>query len=324
MSISDAIAGTQTGAAPAASAGEFALAGELVIRRMGFGAMQLPGPGVWGPPKDRARAVTVARRAVELGVNHIDTSDFYGPYVANEILREALHPYDDDLVIVTKVGAFRTPDKAWPAALKPEQLRRAVYDNLRGLGRDHLDVVNLRIVEEAGGLGPEDSIAEPFGVLVELREQGLIRHLGVSNVTARQLAEAREIAPVVCVQNEYNVVRRLHEDLVGICAEAGIAFMPFFPLGTFTLQHEKDAATDAKVPQQVPLDDQVVHAVAQRLGATPYQVALAWLLQHSPNICCIPGTSSPDHLEENIAAAGLRLSENDMKELDALNGGEHR
>ncbi|MFF8958726.1 oxidoreductase [Streptomyces sp. NPDC014894] len=320
MSISDAIAGAE----PAAAAGEFALAGELAIRRMGFGAMQLPGPGVWGPPKDRARAVAVVRRAVELGVNHIDTSDYYGPYVANEVIREALHPYADDLVLVTKVGAVRTPDKAWPSALRPEQLRRAVYDNLRGLGRDQLDVVNLRIVEEAGGLGPEDSIAEPFGALAELREEGLIRHLGVSNVTARQVAEAREIAPVVCVQNEYNVVRRLHEDLVRTCAEAGIAFMPFFPLGTFTLQHEKDTATDTKVPQHVPLDAQVIHSVAQRLEATPYQVALAWLLQHSPNICCIPGTSSPEHLEENIAAAELRLSETDVKELDALYGGEGR
>ncbi|MGY1456500.1 oxidoreductase [Streptomyces sp. SS8] len=312
---------TTPGTAPAALAGEFTLAGELTIRRMGFGAMQLPGPGVWGPPKDRSRAVAVVRRAVELGVNHIDTSDYYGPYVANEVIREALHPYDEDLVIVTKVGAFRTPDKAWPAALRPEQLRRAVYDNLRGLGRDHLDVVNLRIVEEGGGLGPEDSIAGPFGALAEMREEGLIRHLGVSHITAGQLAEAREIAPVVCVQNEYNVVRRRHEDLVQTCARAGIAFMPFFPLGTFTLQHEKDTATDTKVPRQVPLDAQVVHAVAQRLGATPYQVALAWLLRHSENICCIPGTSSLDHLEENIAAAGLDLQETDMKELDSLHGG---
>ncbi|WP_307806362.1 oxidoreductase [Streptomyces sp. FH025] len=316
MPSGDAIVGT----APAAAAGEFALGGELVIHRMGFGAMQLPGPGVWGPPKDRARAVAVVRRAVELGVNHIDTSDYYGPYIANEIIREALHPYDDDLIIVTKVGAFRTPEKAWPAALKPEQLRRAVYDNLRGLGRDHLDVVNLRIVEEGGGLGPDDSIAEPFGALAQLREQGLIRHLGVSNVTARQLSEAREIAPVVCVQNEYNVLRRRDEDIMQTCAQAGIAFMPFFPLGTFTLQHEKDVATDTKVPQQVPLDAQAIHAVARRRGATPYQVALAWLLQHSANICCIPGTSSPDHLEENIEAAGLRLSEVDVKELDSLHG----
>uniref|UniRef100_UPI001C2FB35B aldo/keto reductase n=1 Tax=Streptomyces sp. GbtcB6 TaxID=2824751 RepID=UPI001C2FB35B len=237
-----------------------------------------------------------------------------------ELINTALSPYPDDLVLVTKVGAFRTPDRAWPSALKPGQLRRAVYDNLRGLGRDHLDVVNLRIVEEAGGLGPDDSIAEPFGALAELREPGLIRHLGVSNVTAKQFAEAREIAPVVCVQNEYNVVRRLHEDLVQTCAEAGIAFMSFFPLGTFTLQHEKDAATDTKVPQQVPLDAQVIHTVAERHGASAYQVALAWLLQHSPNLCCIPGTSSPEHLEENIAAAGLRLSETDVKELDALHG----
>ncbi|GHE01077.1 oxidoreductase [Streptomyces alanosinicus] len=315
---------TTADAVSAAEAGEFVLAGELPVRRMGFGAMQLPGPGVWGPPKDRARAVSVVRRAVELGVNHIDTSDYYGPYVANEVIREALHPYADDLVIVTKVGAFRTPDQAWPSALKPEQLRRAVYDNLRGLGRDHLDVVNLRIVEEAGGLGPSDSIAEPFGALAELREQGLIRHLGVSNVTAQQFAEAREIAPVVCVQNEYNVVRRRHEDLVRTCAEAGIAFMPFFPLGTFTLQHEKDPATDTKVPRQVPLDAQVIHAVAERHGATAYQVALAWLLRHSANICCIPGTSSPDHLQENIAAAGLRLTDTDVKELDALHEGGDR
>ncbi|MEW2349660.1 MULTISPECIES: oxidoreductase [unclassified Streptomyces] len=318
MSHTDATTTT----APAAAAGEFRLAGELPVRRMGFGAMQLPGPGVWGPPADRARAVGVVRRAVELGVNHIDTSDYYGPYVANEIIREALHPYAEDLVLVTKVGAFRTPDQAWPAALEPAQLRRAVHDNLRGLGRDHLDVVNLRIVQEGGGLGPEDSIAEPFGALAELREQGLIRHLGVSNVTAEQFAEARGIAPVVCVQNEYNVVRRRDEDLVRACAEAGIAFMPFFPLGTFTLQHEADAATDTKVPQQVPLDAKVIHAVAERHGATSYQVALAWLLRHSPNICCIPGTSSPGHLEENIAAAALPLSDEDMGELDSLAGAD--
>ncbi|KJY40997.1 oxidoreductase [Streptomyces sp. NRRL B-1568] len=303
---------------PAGAAGTFLLGGDLPIHRMGYGAMQLAGPGVWGPPTDRDKALTVLRRALELGVNHIDTSDYYGPHTVNDLIREALHPYPDDLVLVTKVGAHRTPDKAWPSALAPHQLRQAVHDNLRRLGRDHLDVVNLRIVEEAGGLGPHDSIAEPFTALAELREQGLIRHLGISNVTTAQFDEARTIAPVVCVQNEYNVMRRAHEALVEKCAADNIAFMAFFPLGTYTLQHDKDPAADTKVPQATRLEGGPLETVAQRLNATPYQVALAWLLHRSPNICCIPGTSTPAHLEENIAAASLTLTPDDMHTLDTL------
>ncbi|MGW2635603.1 oxidoreductase [Streptomyces sp. NPDC001348] len=301
------------------AAGSVTLGGDLVVHRMGYGAMQLAGPGVYGPPKDRSAALAVLRRARELGVNHIDTSDYYGPHVVNELIREALHPYDDDLVIVTKVGARRTPDKEWPAALSPRELREAVHANLRHLGRDRLDVVNLRIVAEGGGIGPDGSLAEPFGALAELREEGLIRHLGVSNVTPAQLAEARSIAPVVCVQNEYNVVRRDDEATLRACAEAGIAYMSFFPLGTYTLLHaEKTPGRDAKVPRNVPLDAGPVDLVAERHGVTPYQVALAWLLGRSPNLVCIPGTSSVAHLEENIAAAGLRLTAQDLTELDTM------
>jgi len=304
----------------AGAAGEFVLGGDLPIHRMGYGAMQLAGPGVWGPPKDRDTAIAVVRRAVELGVNHIDTSDYYGPHVVNGIIREALHPYTDDLVIVTKVGARRTPEKDWPAALKPAELVQAVHDNLDHLGLERLDVVNLRIVEEAGGLGPNDSIEEPFTALAELREQGLIRHLGLSNITAAQLAEARAIAPVVCVQNEYNVVRRDDDALLEATAADGIAFMSFFPLGTYTLRHEKPAGADAKVPLATPLRNDALDTVAARHGATAYQVALAWLLHRSPNLVCIPGTSSLAHLEQNIAAAGLRLGEDDLRALDALQG----
>lgn len=301
------------------AAGSLTLGGDLTIHRMGYGAMQLAGPGVYGPPKDRGAALAVLRRARELGVNHIDTSDYYGPHVVNELIREALHPYEDDLVIVTKVGGRRTPDKAWPSALSPEELRDAVHSNLRHLGLERLDVVNFRVVAEAGGIGPEGSIAEPFGALAELREQGLIRHLGVSNVSAAQLAEARSIAPVVCVQNEYNVVRRDDEATLRTCEEAGIAYMSFFPLGTYTLLGaEKLPGKDAKVPLNVPLEAKPVDLVAERHGATPYQVALAWLLHRSPNLACIPGTSSVGHLEENIAAAGLRLSGEDLDELEGM------
>ena len=302
----------------ASSAGTFPLGGDRPIRRMGFGAMQLAGPGVWGPPADRAAAVAVVRRAVELGVNHIDTSDYYGPHVVNEILREALYPYADDLTIVTKVGARRTPDRAWPSALEPAQLRQAVHDNLRRLGREQLDVVNLRIVEEAGGLSPVDSIERPFTALAELREAGLIRHLGVSNVSHAQFEEALTIAPVVCVQNEFNVIRRDHQDLVERCAAEGIAFMPFFPLATFTLLHDREPGADTKVPLATTLGGRALEEVAARLSATKHQVALAWLLHRSPNICCIPGTSSRGHLDENIAAAALRLSVQDARLLDSL------
>jgi aryl-alcohol dehydrogenase-like predicted oxidoreductase len=311
-SVADTHASVHAGAA-----GTFKLGGELSINRMGYGAMQLPGPGVWGPPKDRATAIAVLRHAVELGVNHIDTSDFYGPHIANDLIHQALHPYPDDLVIVTKIGARRTADQAWPAALSGSELRQAVHNNLRRLGVDRLDVVNLRIVEEGGGLGPSASIAEPFTVLAELREQGLIRHLGVSNVSTAQFEEARGIAPIVCVQNEYNLIRRREDALVDECAAAGIAYVPFFPLGTYTLTHDRAPGADAKVPLATPLRSDPLDAVAGRLGATPFQVALAWLLARSPAIVCIPGTSSIDHLEQNIAAAGLHLTDTDLRELDA-------
>lgn len=306
----------------AGAAGEVRLGGDRSIRRMGYGAMQLAGPGVWGPPADRAAAVGVLRRAVELGVNHIDTSDYYGPHVVNELIREALHPYPEDLVIVTKVGARRTPDRAWPSALSADEVRTAVHDNLRRLGLEQLDVVNLRIVEESGGLTPTDSIEEPFTALAELREQGLVRHLGLSNISAAQFAEGRAIAPVACVQNEYNVIRRNDESLLDTCAADGIAYMPFFPLGTFTLTHDREPGADAKVPMATPLDSNPLDTVAKRHEATPYQVALAWLLARSPVIACIPGTSSVDHLEQNIAAAGLRLTEDDLRELNAISGND--
>ncbi|MFI9382816.1 oxidoreductase [Kutzneria sp. NPDC052558] len=282
----------------AAKSGHWDFGGRQVAR-LGYGTMQLTGPGVMGPPKDRAAAVAVLRRAVELGVNHIDTSDYYGPYVANEILREALHPYADDLVLVTKVGARRTPDGGWPEALSPDELREAVHDNLTRLGVEQIGVVNLRM---PGFAAPEDrSVEEPFTVLAELREQGLIGQLGVSNVTADMLDEAQKIAPVVCVQNLYNIVHREDEALVRICAEQDIAYVPFFPLGGFEL-----------------VDDPRIKAIADQHNATVPQVALAWLLQRSPNLLAIPGTSSVAHLEENVAGASLRLSSEDVAALDAI------
>jgi pyridoxine 4-dehydrogenase len=282
----------------ATKSGHWDLGGRQVAR-LGYGTMQLTGPGVMGPPKDRAAAVAVLRRAVELGVNHIDTSDYYGPYVANEILREALHPYADDLVLVTKVGARRTPDGGWPEALSPDELREAVHDNLERLGVEQIGVVNLRM---PGFAAPEDrSVEEPFTVLAELREQGLIGQLGVSNVTTDMLAEAQKIAPVVCVQNVYNIVRREDEALVRSCAEQGIAYVPFFPLGGFEL-----------------VNDPRIKTIADQHNATVPQVALAWLLQRSPNLLAIPGTSSVAHLEENIAGASLRLSSDDVAVLDAI------
>ncbi|MFC0439537.1 oxidoreductase [Kutzneria buriramensis] len=282
----------------ATKSGHWDLGGRQVAR-VGYGTMQLTGPGVMGPPKDRAEAVAVLRRAVELGVNHIDTSDYYGPYVANEILREALHPYADDLVLVTKVGALRTPDGGWPEALSPDELRQAVHDNLTRLGVEQIDVVNLRM---PGFAAPEPrSLEEPFTVLAELKEQGLIGHLGVSNVTADQLAEAQRIAPVVCVQNLYNIANRQDEQLVRSCDDQGIAYVPFFPLGGFQL-----------------VDDPRIKAVADRHNATVPQVALAWLLQRSPNLLAIPGTSSLAHLEENIAGASLRLSDDDVTALEPV------
>jgi pyridoxine 4-dehydrogenase len=275
--------------------------GDLELTRVGYGAMQLAGPGVFGPPKDRDEAVAVLREVVDLGVNHIDTADFYGPYVTNEIIREALAPYPDDLHIVTKVGARRDARGGWPYARTPAELRQQVHENLERLGLDVLDVVNLRVGGGADGHSPEPgSIAEQFEALAELRQQGLIRHLGISTVTADQLAEARSIAPVVCVQNFYNIARREDDDLVELTARHGIAYVPYFPLGGFS-----------------PLQSEVLRKVADRLGATPMAVALAWLLRRSPNMLLIPGTSTVAHLRENVAGAALELPADALAELDA-------
>jgi pyridoxine 4-dehydrogenase len=277
--------------------GYLTVAEGLEPSRMGYGAMQLAGPGVWGPPSDREQAVAVLREAVELGITHIDTSDFYGPYTVNELIREALHPYPETLRIVTKVGARRGSDRSWLPALSRDELVAAVHENLDHLGLDVLDVVNLRVRETEG------SIAEPFEVLASLREQGLIRHLGVSGVSAGQLDEARAIAPVVCVQNYYNVAHREDDALVDRCAELGIAYVPFFPLGGFS-----------------PLQSGALDDVAARLDATPMQVALAWLLRRSPAILLIPGTSSVAHLRENVAAASLDLPADALDKLDRIAG----
>lgn len=282
-----------------AQAGTFSL-GDRTVNRMGYGAMQLAGPGVFGPPRDHAAALAVLRAAVEAGVNHIDTSDFYGPHVTNRIIREALHPYADELVIVTKVGALRGDDASWNAAQSPVELVQAVHDNLRNLGLDALEVVNLRLMGD--GHGPiEGSIEPQFTVLAELQQQGLIRHLGVSNVSANQVAEARGIAPVVCVQNQYNLAHRDDDAFVDALASQDIAYVPFFPLGGFT-----------------PLQSQTLSDVAARLDATPMQVALAWLLARSPNVLLIPGTSSIAHLHENLAGAELWLSPEVIVELDGI------
>ncbi len=273
--------------------------GDLEVTRVGFGAMQLAGPGVFGPPKDRDAAIAVLRTAVELGINHIDTADFYGPYVTNELIREALSPYAENLHIVTKVGARRDAQGGWPHARTPAELREQVHDNRRRLGLDVLDVVNLRV----GGFdAPEPgSIAEQFTALAELQRQGLIRHLGLSTVDANQLAEAQSIAPVVCVQNFYNIANRRDDDLVELTARQGIAFVPYFPLGGFS-----------------PVQSGELDAIAHRLGATPMSVSLAWLRQRSPNVLLIPGTSSVAHLRENAAGAGLELADDVVKELDAI------
>ncbi|MEU0155011.1 aldo/keto reductase family oxidoreductase [Micromonospora fulviviridis] len=278
--------------------GTFSL-GDLPVTRMGYGAMQLAGPHVFGPPADRDAAVAVLREAVDLGINHIDTADYYGPYVTNEIIREALHPYPDELHIVTKVGALRDAEGNWPQALAPEQLRQAVHDNLNRLGLDVLDVVNLRV----GGFDQPTpgSIEEPFTVLAQLQQQGLIRHLGLSTVNAEQVAEAQSIAPVVCVQNYYNVANRNDDNLVDSLAAQGIAFVPYFPLGGFS-----------------PLQSEELNGVAARLDATPMAVALAWLLQRSPNILLIPGTSSVAHLRENVSAAALTLPDDALAELNTI------
>jgi pyridoxine 4-dehydrogenase len=281
--------------------GTFTMADDLTVTRMGYGAMQLAGPGVFGPPKDRDEAIAVLREAVEHGITHIDTSDYYGPHITNQIIREALHPYPDELHIVTKVGALRDAEGGWPTALAPEQLRQAVHDNLENLGLDVLDVVNLRV---GGFSSPEPgSIAEPFSVLAQLREEGLIKHLGISTVGAEQVAEAQSIAPVVCVQNLYNIANRSDDDLIDSLAAQGIAYVPYFPLGGFT-----------------PLQSGTLSRVAERLGTTPMSLALAWLLQRSPNILLIPGTSSLGHLRENIAAAALTIPEPELTELNAIAG----
>jgi pyridoxine 4-dehydrogenase len=285
-------------------AGSFTLPGNsMTLNRMGYGAMQLAGPGVWGPPKDVNAAIAVLREAVESGVNHIDTSDFYGPHVTNQLIKQALYPYAKDLVIVTKVGARRGPDKSWLHALSRQELIAAVHDNLKNLGLDHLDVVNLRVggIQEPG----EESIKEPLTVLAELKRKGLIRHIGVSNITPKQLAEARTITEIVCVQNFCNVAHRSDDAFIDDLAAQGIAYVPFFPLGGFT-----------------PLQSSALDAAATSLEVTPMQVALAWLLQRSPNMLLIPGTSSLTHLRENLQAATLTLPSRVVADLDSIGGGD--
>ena len=282
-------------------AGAFTL-GDRSVNRLGYGAMQLAGPGVFGPPKDRDTALTVLREAVAGGVNHIDTSDFYGPHVTNQLIREALHPYPDGLTIVTKVGAVRGADASWNPAQSPTELTKAVHDNRRNLGVDLLDVVNLRVMGDVHAPS-EGSIAAQFTALAELQRQGLIRHLGISNVTAAQVEEARAIAPVVCVQNQFNLAHRDDDALVDDLAGKSIAYVPFFPLGGFS-----------------PLQSSTLSNVAARLGATPMQVALAWLLSRAPNVLLIPGTSSLDHLRENLAAAELKLPDEVLGELNRIGG----
>lgn len=276
------------------------LKSSLTVKRVGYGAMQLAGPGVWGPPKDRNIAIAVLREALAAGVNHIDTSDFYGPHLTNQLIREALHPYAKDLVIVTKVGAKRPPDKTWKRASSPEELTSAVHDNLKNLELETLDIVNYRVMGAGHGTA-EGSIAKEVKVLAELKRQGLIRHIGLSNVTHKQVTEAQAITEIVCVQNNYNLVHRQDDALVDSLAEQGIAFVPFFPLGGFT-----------------PLQSATLNSVADALSATPMQVALAWLLQRSPNILLIPGTSSLSHLRENLAASEIMLSEENLSALNEV------
>ena len=284
---------------PIDQSGTFTL-GDRNVRRLGYGAMQLAGPGVFGPPKDRKAALAVLRQAVAAGVNHIDTSDFYGPHVTNQIIREALHPYPEDLVIVTKVSARRGADGSWLPAMSPPELTAAVHDNLRNLGLDALDVVNLRSMHGAEAPA-EGSIEAPLTVLAELQRQGLIRHIGLSNVTATQLAEGRRICDIVCVQNMYNVAHRADDALIDALARDGIPYVPFFPLGGFT-----------------PLQSSTLSDVANRLELTPMQVALAWLLHRAPNVLLIPGTSSVGHLRENLAAAELTLPQEALVALDGI------
>jgi pyridoxine 4-dehydrogenase len=280
-------------------AGAFAL-GAHTVKRLGYGAMQLAGPGVFGPPRDHSAALAVLREAVASGVDHIDTSDFYGPHVTNQLIREALHPYPDDLVIVTKVGARRGADGSWNPAFSREALTEAVQDNLRNLGRDVLDVVNLRAMFDVHGPA-EGSIEAPLSALAELQRQGLIRHIGLSNVTPAQIAEGRGICAIVCVQNHYNLAHRSDDALIDDLARDGIAYVPYFPLGGFN-----------------PLQSQTLSNVARRLGATPMQVALAWLVRRAPNILLIPGTSSLSHLRENLAGADLDLPDQEAVALDGM------
>jgi pyridoxine 4-dehydrogenase len=279
--------------------GSFTL-GDRTVKRLGYGTMQLTGPGVFGPPKDADAARSVLREAVAAGVDHIDTSDYYGPHVTNRLIREALAPYSDDLTIVTKIGARRGEDASWIPATSAEELRHAVHDNLRNLGVERLDVVNLRIMFDAHGPA-EGSIEAPLTALAELQQQGLVRHIGLSNVTVAQVAEGRRIAQIVCVQNHYNLAHRDDDPLIDDLAEDGIAYVPYFPLGGFS-----------------PLQSSTLSDVATRLGATPMQVALAWLLKRAPNVLLIPGTSSLAHLRENLAAAELDLPKEAMLRLDAL------
>ena len=281
--------------------GEFTLPKtSLTLNRIGYGAMQLAGPGVFGPPKDRDGAIAVLREAVALGINHIDTSDYYGPHVTNQLIREALYPYPKDLVIVTKVGAARGADASWNPAMKADELTNAVHDNLRHLGLDALEIVNLRFMGSGHGPG-EGSIEEPLTALAELQRQGLIRHIGLSNVTAKQIVVAREIADIVCVQNQYNLAHREDDTLIDELAAEGVAYVPFFPLGGFT-----------------PLQSETLSKVAESLKATPMQIALAWLLQRAPNILLIPGTSSVAHLRENVKAAELQIPLETIAELNSI------
>ncbi|ENN88915.1 putative aldo-keto reductase [Rhizobium freirei PRF 81] len=284
--------------------GSFTL-GDLKVKRLGYGAMQLAGPGVFGPPKNHETALAVLREAIDSGVNHMDTSDFYGPHVTNRLIREALHPYRDDLVIVTKIGARRGADASWLPAFSPDELKQAVHDNLRNLGLDVLDVVNLRIMLDVHGPA-EGSIEAPLTILAGLQQEGLVRHIGLSNVTANQIAEGRRITEIVCVQNQYNLAHRADDALIDSLARDGVAYVPFFPLGGFT-----------------PLQSSALSDVAARLKATPMQVALAWLLHRAPNILLIPGTSSLAHLRQNIAAAELELPEDAIAELDRIAGPSH-
>jgi pyridoxine 4-dehydrogenase len=283
-------------------AGTFPI-GDRIVKRMGYGAMQLAGPGVFGPPKDHDQAIQVLREAVASGVDHIDTSDFYGPHVTNKLIREALHPYPEDLVIVTKIGAKRGKDASWNPAMAPAQLKSAVHDNLRNLGVDVLEVVNLRVMGAVHGPA-EGSIEAPLTVLAELQRQGLVRHIGLSNVTSTQIAEGRRICDIVCVQNLYNLAHRADDALIDGLVRDGIAYAPFFPLGGFT-----------------PLQSADLIEIAKRLGSTPMQTALAWLIQRAPNILLIPGTSSLGHLRENLAAASLELPQEAVAALDRIAAG---